>query len=270
MSNTSLIFILGLFPLNPVLCETEVHTSPSAPKDKQKNFTEDQFKPHMVDHFNQGCPANSECSPKMGKLYKRWTESLENFASEKQGYRLLEKFRNENGVPFEVWTTSKKTPEDDVISWDSPCEQHNLEGQDKFGIGMVMVKDLKELKSRINKEKVILRYLVVSPKNGNATKTYQTLRGETPIYIENDNLIYQKMDEGQSYGLSVGKNGDLKVVATITPKEFPRSIDCPRNLQEEAIRNKTPKNLYSGFYCQKTWNRTTDQFDTIMVGWSCN
>lgn len=252
------------------LAMTDVHTGPSAPKDQQKSFTPEKFKPHMVDHFNQGCPANSECSPKMGRLYKRWTDSLNNFAKEKEGYRLLEKFRKQNGVPFEVWTTSKAKPEDDIIYWDSPCEQHNLEEQEHFGIGMVMVRNLKELDAKVKEGKVILRELKHSPGSGGVITSYSALRGETPLYIENNNLVYQKMDEGQSYGLSVSVKGDLEVVSTITPKEYPQSVDCPKDLEELGQKSQAPKNLFGGFYCQKTWNKTTGALDTIMVEWSCN
>ncbi len=248
----------------------QVHTGPSAPKDQQKIFTEDQFKPHMVDHYNQGCPANSECSPAMGKLYKRWTDTLNNFGGEKEGHRLLEKFRSQNGVPFEVWTTEKASAKDNVIFWDSPCQEHNQEGQKKIGIGMVMVKNLKELKGLTKEGKIYLRSLKLLEEEKSPILTYQTLRGETPLYIENNHLIYQKMEEGQSYGLSVSRKGALKVVSTQVPKDYPRSIDCPKVLVDEAKKEQSPKNLYAGFYCQKTWNKTTDKFNVLMVGWSCN
>jgi hypothetical protein len=248
----------------------QVHTAPSAPKDKQTTFKEKEFKPHMVDHFNQGCPANSECSPEMGKLFKSWTDSLNNFGNEKSGHLLLERFRQANGVPFEVWTTSKATAKDRVIFWDSPCQEHNLENQEKIGIGMVMVKNLKELQELAKENKIYLRYLKLYQSDKKTIKTYQTLRGETPLYIENDQLIYQKVEEGQSYGLSVGLDGKLKIVTTQEPKDYPRLIDCPKELEEEANKILTPKNLYAGFYCQRTWNKSTDKFDTLMVGWSCN
>lgn len=249
---------------------SQVHTAPSAPKDQQKDFSAEEFKPHMVDHFNQGCPANSECSPEMGKLYKRWTDTLNNFGKEKEGHRLLEKFRQNNGVPFEIWTTKEADPKEGLVYWDSPCEEHNLEGKPHYGIGFAMIKSLKDLKKLEDQKKIFLRTLTLSEGKGKSVTTYKTLRGETPLYIENGNLIYQKMDEGVSYGLSVGLNGDLKVVTTTTPKEFPQSVDCPQELIEAVKKISSPENLYSGHYCQRTWNASDKIFNTLMVGWSCN
>jgi hypothetical protein len=263
-----LIFLFSLPSMGQ--SNPKVHTAPSAPTTKQSNFTEDQFKPHMINHFNEGCPTNSECSPEMGMLYKRWVKTVTNFAKEKDGWRLLERFRKANGVPFEVWATEKSKASEGIIFWDSPCRNHNIEGKEKIRIGIVMVPHLNKLKKLTTSNNIYLRFLKIFQGKKKKSKTYNTLRGENPLYIENDKLIYQRLEEGQYYGLSVDQSGGLNIISTKTPPEYPQSIDCPQELVEELKSFPPSENLYAGVYCQKTWNMTKKKFDILMVGWSCN
>lgn len=248
----------------------KTHTAPTAPAEVQKNFQESQFKSHMVNHYNEGCPSNSECSATMGKLYKRWVDSLDNFSTEKEGHRLLEKFRKNNGVPFQLWTTSKAKAQEGIIFWDSPCEEHNKENQEHYGIGFVMVKHLKDLNDLKKKNLVHLRFLKLLQEENSPILEYEALRGETPVYIDGEKLVYQKLEEGNSYGLSVQTSGELHVVPTKVPPEYPRSIDCPKALVDSLDKKKMPQHLYSGVYCQRTWNMSRKKFDILMVPWSCN
>lgn len=264
------IILLITFFINLGHAQTDIHTSADAPKEKQKEFSQDEFKPHMIDHFNEGCPANSECSPEMGKLHKRWVDNLTNFSKEKDGWRLLDRFRKTNGVPFEVWSTEKALAKENIIFWDSPCRDHNQEGKPKISIGIVIVNHLKKLKELVDNKKVYLRFLKIYQGKGKPAKSYMTLRGDNPLYIEDNKLIYQRLEEGHYYGLSVAQSGELNIVATKSPPEFPQSIECPKELVDELKSDPNPENLYAGIYCQKTWNMTKKDFDILMVGWSCN
>ena len=74
------------------------HTSMDAPKEIQANFKKEDFKPYMLNHFNEGCPTNSTCTKAMGKKYKGWSETLSASASltkTKDKLRVLDSFRKE-------------------------------------------------------------------------------------------------------------------------------------------------------------------------------
>lgn len=265
-----LSFLPSVAAQTPKKISVPQHTAPTAPQELQKDFKESQFKSHMINHFNDGCPTNSECSAQMGKAYKRWSETLSNFASEKEGWRLLDKFRKENGVPFEVWATSKASAQEGVIFWDSPCESHNKANEENYHLGIVMAKNLKDLAPLEKQGKIHFRFLKLYRGENKPILSFKALRGETPLYIDGNNLIYQKLEEGHSYGLSVTDSGNLGVVKIKKPNEFPRSLDCPEKLVKDLDKSTMPENLYAGVYCQQTWNMASNQYDIILVGWSCN
>lgn len=268
-------FLLGISPhslgeMGEKDAPTKVHTGMNAPVDQQKEFTEDQFKPHMIDHFNEGCPTNSECSPKMGTLYKRWTELVESFGGKGYASKRLENFRMKNGAPVEVWVTEKGKASDDLIFWDSPCKNHNLEEQPKIRIGLGFAKNLNELSSLEKEEKLIFRFLRIYQGKGKPSKEIRTLRGDMPLYLDGEKLVFQKSIEGSYYGLSLDFSGKMEIIDPIKPPEFPNSLDCPKDFEEEIKEKTLTKNLYSGTYCQRTWNIKKNAFDILMVGWSCN
>lgn len=247
----------------------KAHVGMDAPKTIRQGFTKEQFKPHMLNHFNEGCPANSECTPRLGELYKEWTELAQTFSGKSQITKRLDSFRRRNGIPFPLWITEEGSSKDNLIVWDSPCENHNLKNEKKIKIGLAFVDNLKKLNSLKNDQKVILRFLRIDLGNGKF-KEIETLRDENPLYLDGEKLIYQLNEEGAYFGLSVSPTGDLEVVDTKTPPEFPRSIDCPDYMEKSIKEKEVKKNLYSGFYCQSIWNNKKAKYDIVQVGWSCN
>jgi hypothetical protein len=97
-------------------------------------------------------------------------------------------------------------------------------------------------------------------------------RSDTPLYFDGDNLIYQIEFEGNYFSQSLTKKGEMRVVESITPKEFPKTIDCPKNLLNVASKKKEKLNqdLYLGFFCQRTWDKQTGSSNIILLPWSCN
>lgn len=248
----------------------KVHTGMDAPKDKQTEFTEAQFKPHMIDHFNEGCPTNSECSPELGILYKRWSELAKNFTGKNYAPERLENFRTQNGIPIPLWITEKGTPKDNLITWDSPCRDHNKEKEEKIRIGLIFVDHLKKTQSLVKDKKVILRFLQIYQGEKTPPKEILSLRGETPLYFDGDQLVYQLSIEGSYYGMSLSQDGALKIVDTVKPAEFSESMECPKIMTESLKKKEITKNLYSGFYCKRIWNVRSNKYEIIQVGWSCN
>lgn len=245
------------------------HTGMDAPKETQTNFKSEEFKPHMLFHFNEGCPTNSECSPEMGKRYQRFAEAVKEVEKNPRGFEYLDSLRKKSGIPFDLWTTEKAKAKEDIIIWDSPCRQHNLEDQKKIGIGLAMATDFIPLTKFEAEEKIYLRRLYRFQK-GKDPETFYTFRGDTPIYFEDDRLVFKRMIEGHYYGVAVDNKGQVNVVNTTVPVDFPRSIDCPQEFLNSMKKITQPENLYSGVYCQKTWNKSTKDFETVLIGWSCN
>ena len=74
------------------------------------------------EHENPGCPLNSICHREMGKKRLKWRQELEHFKGD-QG-KLLEKIRQDQGIPFKVWAKSLDETDKNIIRWDSPCRNH--------------------------------------------------------------------------------------------------------------------------------------------------
>lgn len=263
-------FIFCITVLSSRVFADKIHSSMNAPKDQQTEFTESEFKPHMIDHFNEGCPTNSECSPELGLLFKSWSELAKSFSGKNYSPDRLENFRKRNGVPIPIWITEKGTVKDKLIIWDSPCRDHNLEKEEKIKIGMIFVDHLKKMESLVNDKKILMRFLRIYQGEDKPPKEIQSLRGETPLYFDGDKLIYQLSVEGAYYSLSLSQTGELKIVDTKTPEEYTQSMECPKVMEDDLKKREITKNLYSGFYCKRVWNIKSKKFEIIQVGWSCN
>lgn len=245
------------------------HTGMNAPKEEQSQYTDNKFKAHMLFHFNEGCPTNSECSPEMGRIYGRWSKAVAAVRKAKKQRPELEPLRSEYGAPVDLWLTPKAQAKEGFIYWDSPCKNHNKEGQEKIGIGVVLAKNMNEVLKYENEGKAFIRRLYRLEDSGEL-KTYLSLRGENPLYFDGEKMVFKRMIEGNYYGLSIGPQGRMSIVDTITPPEFPQTIECPQKAYQKVKALKHPDNLYSGHYCQRAWNIRNHRFETILIGWSCN
>ena len=245
----------------------------SSDKKLDKNQEElkiEQFKPHMLDHPFEGCPANSGCTEKLGLLNKKWSELLKKSIKGKNLSKKLISFTKTNGVPIPLWLTEDASTKDNLIIWDSPCKNHNLENQKSIKMGMIFTKSLNDLSSLIKEKKVLPRFLNVYQGENKKPIELQTIRGETPLYFNGSKIIYQLGSEGLYYGLGLNPKGKLKIVTPVTPQEFPSSTPCPKSMEDSLKKKTIATNLYSGFYCQKIWNIKTKKFEIIQIGWSCN
>lgn len=241
----------------------------------KKSPTEEveNFKPHMLFHENEGCPANSGCSVEMGKRYQKWIDAVSQVQNQKNSHLYLEEVRKVTGVPIDLWIPEKASEEKELIYWESPCRQHNIEGQEKIGIGVAMAKSLDHLKKLEEQKKVFLRRLYrLKNQKGEEPKIEEffSLRGENPLYLDGDRLIFQRSAEGNYYALSINKEGAVEVIPSKAPPYLPQSMDCPADFVKKIKEVKMPQNLYAGVYCQKTWDMKSQGFETILVGWSCN
>ncbi len=248
------------------------HTSMDAPAEVQATFKEEDFRPYMLDHYNEGCPTNSTCTKEMGMLYKKWSEALSASAGKKKLTQGLENFRRQVGVPFEVWVTQTDKHYPGLITWEGNCNYHNREGEKKIKIGVSLVKNIDDLLELEKTQIIATRKLYRLNPSTNKVIRYRIPQADTPLYIDGDALIYQRSENGIYYGISINPEGHLTVVDTETPQEFPKSLPCPKILNEvqTAHPEDFEKEIYAGVYCQKTWNRQSKAFETILLGWSCD
>ncbi len=255
------------------------HTGMDAPKEIQADFKKEDFKPYMLNHYNEGCPTNSTCTKSMGLRYKEWSSTLSSTVGMKKGKekdkekaRILESFRKEKGLPFEVWVTESEKHHPDLILWEGNCNYHNREGHKKIQLGVTFIKKLDDLNVLEKMGVLASRKLYhLNPATNKITR-YRVPQNDTPLYMDGEEMIYQRSEDGIYYGISINPEGYISVVDTISPDEFPRSIPCPDLLNQAQGDHPEDfeKDIYAGVYCQQTWNKQTKSLDIILLGWSCD
>ncbi|MBC98316.1 MAG: hypothetical protein CME63_11235 [Halobacteriovoraceae bacterium] len=264
-------FLYGQYGEEVSSSDLEEHTSMDAPKEIQKNFKREDFKPYMLDHFNEGCPTNSTCTKKMGKLYKNWSQTLSSLSQNKKMNEKLESYRREKGIPFEVWVTQTEKHNPELITWEGNCNYHNREGHQKIKIGVALIKNISDL-NNLEEKNLIATRKIYRLGHGNKVIRYKVPQSDTPLYIAGDDLIYQRSENGIYYGLSINPEGHLGIIDTVSPPEFPKSMPCPKVLEE--VKKDHPedfeKEIYAGVYCQRIWNHSSKKMDTLLLGWSCD
>ena len=227
------------------------------------------FKPEEFNHKFAGCPMNSNCSKKAGAHYKSWVSTLKKTKDSKNQVSSLNRLASKKGLPFSQWVTSKGSFTEGLIVWDSHCRNHNVEGQSKIHIGMQFIKNISEAKELEKQSLTHNRFIHILESSGRITKRVAP-RIDTPLYLDGDSLVYQMELEGHYFSQAIDKSGQLNVVKSITPKSFPQTVDCPKELLASVDSEKLPKNLFRGFFCQMTWERQTGRLKTILLPWSCN
>jgi hypothetical protein len=198
-------------------------------------------------------------------------KTLARTKKKKNQVALLNRLAHKTGIPFTQWVTQEGSSSKELIIWDSHCRNHNAEGRPKIHIGLQFINNLSEARAHDKKGLTHTRFIHILEEDRTITKR-QAPRLDTPLYLNGDQLIYQIELEGNYYAQSIDKSGKLKIVESITPKDYPRTIDCPKALLESANqrKEKVTKNLYLGFFCQRTWNRQTGKHKTLLLPWSCN
>lgn len=211
------------------------------------------------DHVNPGCPENSTCSVEMGQYFQRFTKILT------QSLKRQNLFKKEQGIPFRVWTTpNSKNKKLEYVEWDSRCKNHQIPDQ-KIYTAIVKTKQLNE---HALKKHIILRKALLV--DGTKYQEYRVPRGDSPLYLDGRQLVYQKSYQGQYYGLSITRKGMLTLVKPQTPKRYARRVKCTPEQEQAFAPHLKPKNLYSYAYCLHLWNIKKKVMETMILGRDCD
>ena len=253
-----------------------VQNSPS------KEFSAEDFKAHMIDHIHKGCPTNSSCSSKMGKLLNQWKNVLKLSVSKKNGWIGLERFKEKNGLPLEFWSSRVQKGEGEIVQWDSPCKNHNPETKlDKEGkalptafdpimISMAFMKNINKKEKELLSQGSYFFRKAFTLNSKNKITAFNIPRNSLPQGIQKGRLLFSQQREGVYFSFTISPNGAIKLRPFLELKNPPQSSDCPKELNEEFAKQKLPKELYLGSYCQKIWNEQSRKYQPIIYGWSCN
>lgn len=223
---------------------------------------DDKLKPHIIDHPNPGCPTNAECSASAGKLYSQFKNLIQN-----KKWKQIASMQKKTGIPLDLWTKvdlEKPNKFTDLISWDSPCENHTNAKPTPINLSLIFARDLNEV---IKDKKLLLRKMIV--KNGKSYNTKYGLREGSPLFFSRDTTHYIRDIDAHYYDLALVKNNNIKLGPSLTPKFYPKTISCPEDLLKKAQTTIVEESLYIGFFCQQIWHKDLNKYLTVIQGQAC-
>ena len=217
------------------------------------------FKPFMVGHQFEGCPANSLCSKEAGQLRQRWIHTL------KKGKKsALKSFFNEYGTPVGLWTKGIKSDNPKIVSWNSPCFNHRKKNE-KIYESEIFLKHFQEITDHSffigNKVSVL---------HSGKKNSYTIPIKELPVFIKDKKLYFHREENGFYYALSVSLQGEIVLENYVVPEHLPKNIECPEILKDNFLTSFSPDYIYEGQRCKNIWNVKSKSFVPMIYGWDCS
>ncbi len=219
----------------------------------------------MAIHENLGCPENSKCSKKMGLIHQQWVEIAK--STQKNKLRKLQSFASSFGAPVSIWGLNKAEANSSYIIWDSSCKNHNHEEKPRITYVDTFAKDFSDLLNK-TEEVIVPKGLILEGKG--RIVSVPLLRSDAPVLLSKDSVFYIQENEGLYYTLEIKRSGKLNIIKTPTPTKLPGEVTCPKELDEAFAASFNPPNLYLGHFCKQIWNISTNSYQVMALGWSCN
>lgn len=215
-----------------------------------------------------GCPENAFCKKETGANRTIWIEQLKKFSEGKISEQKLNTFlQSEYGLPVSGWGQEEASLRPNILMWDSPCKQHR-NSANKYYIAEVFRKNLSpnELKELPN----IFFSRAILNDSSNQPYSIAVPRGDAPLFLKEGSLYYLREEEGIFYGLLIGRDGRFKITKNDTSMRPPKEAVCTKDQIALFNREAPGPNFYQGTYCKDIWDKTTNGYKTILLGWSCN
>jgi len=215
---------------------------------------------------NTGCPENSHCSKTIGLKRSQWISELKKINQDSEN-SINARIKKSSLYPVSVWTNDdNKNNNDKIISWTSPCKQHNPPNP-KILIAEIFIPDLSE-KTVKKSENIIFNKIFYNEKN--KYKFSYAPRGDAPLMIIDGKFYYIREEDGNYFGMLLSRDGDISIVKTKNVSLFPKEVECKKEMIEEFYKEAPTLTFFKGQVCKEIWNENKKAYDTIMIGWSCN
>lgn len=215
---------------------------------------------------NPGCPENSHCTKELGIKRDTFISEIKKINLEKEE-EINKRILKNTHYPITVWANEdQKTNNLPLIFWNSPCKQHNPPNP-KILIAEIFMKDL-SVNSTKKQDNIIFNKLFYF-ENKKWKYTFVP-RGDAPLMIINNKFYYIREEEGHYFGLMISKTGELFVSKTKSVSQFPKELECNKEMIEEFYKEAPTLTFFKGQICKEIWNQDKKSYEPIMLGWSCN
>ena len=202
---------------------------------------------HIIDHKYPGCPTNSACTIENGVLFSKWNSLFKKKGS-------VTNFKNGHGIPLSSWGVQENAPE--YVHWDSACE---MVRKNKIYPAQIFLKSIKNGKN----------YYFPKVHLSN-NRSYLIPRGETPIAIDGKKLHFNLESDGNYFSMQVFPDGVLDFKQVTAPENFPKRIECPKNLIQKALSDSMFQKTYEDYFCKAIWDMQSKRYISAIFGKTCN
>ena len=179
----------------------------------------------------------------------------------------MELWRKKNGIPFEFWSYKESFDDFSPMIFNSPCPLHTPVKPDASN-PMIFIGEtfVSQIKSSVGITHRGERLIPIGPTDGvyfehvlilenNKISSYFVPRGEIPLNLEKNALLFIRDHEGFYYGLKIFRNGKMEIIAPPEKAETER-VPCPEELAK-AFDASSPeyKKIYKDKRCLKIKDR---------------
>lgn len=196
---------------------------------------EKKFKPHMVNHLNEGCPVGSECSKKYGKKRELFNQSLKTISSRK-------KYFKKHGAPFRYLLLNNEIIKDnDQAIWDSRCFHHRKSENPLIEI------ELFTKSSSIKTLPVIAKKVLL--KKNNEVHTFKLPINADITGVDKSAIHFDIRENLSSYIYKINKKGQFFIGSKSVNQKLKR-VSCPKDLLKRYAKESYP--TFKSYFCSST------------------
>lgn len=245
-----------------------LHSFGASPKAPAQVIDEVDFEPHMVEHLIKGCPENSNCSKKIGKI----SESFKEIFS-KGSLKDKMSFAKNHGLPFTFWTTSSS--QDSIITYQSRCINHRPQ-KDKFGKVVVDRQEIYEgIRFTNNLNEItsfhgpILNQMI---KEG-GEQSFYIPRASIPYFTNGRSLYFRQEFREIDFALKITTNKQATATyLSLANEKFPNKEILDTSCSKELIqkfKKLNARGVYQSAYCKMIYDIKEKKYHRYIFGWSC-
>jgi hypothetical protein len=216
-----------------------------------------KFNPEHAFSDHAGCPDNSKCNSKTGKLRQKLIDLLK-----KKNYKKVNLFIKENGYPVPVWTNQNYENETGLIRYSSRCPRHKSKEFQIFE-SSIFSKNIRKLDG----ETIIRQQLFILGKDVN--KSMYAFRNEIPIKILKNGIGYNLDIDGHYFSLKLFQDGSFKMGPVINTSDFPVAIGCPKELPDKIKETFNHEQVFNGISCYRLYNKKLKASYLFVLGRGC-
>lgn len=203
-------------------------------------------------HEFEGCPDNSQCTREQGQMYLQFKKVIQ-----EKNMTKINAFISQNGALVTGWSKTDQFQNNPITIYDSKCKDHRT-------------KDHKVYEAEVFSKKTPTGFIhqYAYTKFDNKIIKIAIPRRSIPVVIDNQHFVALMDYEGLYYNLLINSQKEFTINFKKYPEKEILQVSCSAELVD-FLKNEKDMDIYSSYYCKKIWNLEKQDFQEILLSWSC-